>query len=131
MIFADTSGFYALADMNDHNHASAGSVMAALTDDEIVTHSYVLSESVSLLHARFGRDAVKGFRENVLPRVDRVVWIGASIHDVALDALVGSTSKRGPSFVDLVSFEVMRREGIRRAFAFDRDFVRAGFELVR
>lgn len=131
MIFADTSAFYALVDMDDANHGRADSVLATLGDDEIVTHSYVLSQSLSLLQARFGLGSVRDFRVKVLPRIDRVVWIGASVHDAALAALVGSSPKRGVSFVDLVSFEVMRREGIRRAFAFDRDFARAGFELAR
>jgi predicted nucleic acid-binding protein len=39
-------------------------------------------------------------------------------------------SRRQVSLVDLVSFEVMRREGIDTAFAFDRDFERAGFQVV-
>lgn len=34
------------------------------------------------------------------------------------------------SLADAVSFEVMRRDKIRTAFAFDRDFVTAGFELL-
>jgi predicted nucleic acid-binding protein len=37
---------------------------------------------------------------------------------------------RGISFVDRTSFELMRAEGIARAFAFDRDFARQGFETV-
>jgi predicted nucleic acid-binding protein len=32
--------------------------------------------------------------------------------------------------VDRTSFTFMRRRGIRRAFAFDDDFAREGFELV-
>ncbi len=35
------------------------------------------------------------------------------------------------SLVDAVSFEVMRAEGVRSAFAFDRHFEIAGFELLR
>lgn len=35
------------------------------------------------------------------------------------------------SLVDAVSFEVMRRQDVERAFAFDRHFEVAGFELVR
>lgn len=33
-------------------------------------------------------------------------------------------------FVDLVSFEVMRRLGIDEAFAFDDDFAAAGFRVL-
>ncbi len=35
------------------------------------------------------------------------------------------------SLTDAVTFEVMRRERISEAFAFDQDFVTAGFELLR
>ena len=34
------------------------------------------------------------------------------------------------SGVDAVSFEVMRRAGVRAAFAFDDHFARFGFELL-
>ncbi len=35
------------------------------------------------------------------------------------------------SLVDAVSFEVMRREDVTSAFAFDHHFEVAGFELLR
>ena len=35
------------------------------------------------------------------------------------------------SLTDAVSFEVMRREGLRAAFAYDDHFRTAGFELLR
>ncbi len=34
------------------------------------------------------------------------------------------------SFTDCVSFSLMRRHGLNRAFTFDRHFADAGFELV-
>jgi predicted nucleic acid-binding protein len=34
------------------------------------------------------------------------------------------------SLIDLVSFEVMRRSRVTHAFAFDRHFAIAGFELL-
>lgn len=34
------------------------------------------------------------------------------------------------SLTDAVTFELMRRHRIRRAFAFDRDFLTAGYELL-
>jgi len=39
--------------------------------------------------------------------------------------------ERDYSFVDATSFEVMRRERIREAFAFDGDFSAAGFVELR
>jgi predicted nucleic acid-binding protein len=37
--------------------------------------------------------------------------------------------RRTLSLVDCVSFEVMRRTGIRKAFAFDRHFQDYGYEI--
>lgn len=34
------------------------------------------------------------------------------------------------SYVDCVSIAIMRRRGIREAFAFDDDFVKIGFTVV-
>jgi len=34
------------------------------------------------------------------------------------------------SLTDAVSFQLMRREGLTHALAFDQDFVTAGFELL-
>jgi predicted nucleic acid-binding protein len=35
------------------------------------------------------------------------------------------------TLTDALSFEIMRRERVRTAFAYDQDFVTAGFELLR
>lgn len=50
-------------------------------------------------------------------------------HDTAVAALLAALPTK-TSLVDYVSFQVMRDRGIRRAFAFDTDFVNAGFETV-
>jgi len=38
--------------------------------------------------------------------------------------------RRDVSLVDYTTFEVMRREGIRQAFAFDPHFAEAGFACL-
>jgi predicted nucleic acid-binding protein len=38
-----------------------------------------------------------------------------------------AANRRDLSLVDAVSFDVMRRRGISRAFGFDRQFAEAGF----
>jgi len=38
--------------------------------------------------------------------------------------------RRGLSLVDCASFEVMRRTGLRAAFAFDPHFEKFGYELI-
>jgi predicted nucleic acid-binding protein len=69
---------------------------------------------------------VRDLHNRLLPAID-VVWVDEQTHARALSALLAAGRI---SFVDWVSFEVMRLLGIDTAFAFDRDFVRQGFALV-
>lgn len=85
-------------------------------------------EAVALVQARLGLEAVAGLRDELLP-VTEVVWIGEEVYEGAFNTLLGAR-RRSVSLVDWVSFETMRRLGLRRAFAFDRHFAEQGFELV-
>ena len=58
-----------------------------------------------------------------------VEWIDSDLHALGMQALERAR-KRHLSLVDHVSFLVMRRHRIETAFAFDPDFVSAGFRLV-
>lgn len=129
MTFIDTSALYALADARDPNHASARGAFAAelAKGRTIVTHNYVLLETIALLQRRLGLDPALRLAEDAANF--RLEWITRARHDKALDALREAES-RALSLVDHVSFVVMRELGISRAFAFDGDFTGAGFELV-
>jgi predicted nucleic acid-binding protein len=59
-----------------------------------------------------------------------VKWIDRDLHNEAM-AELARTRRRAVSLVDQVSFLVMREGGVQEALAFDQDFVRAGFRLVR
>lgn len=48
----------------------------------------------------------------------------------ALDGWIGRFADQRFSLTDAVTFELMRREKLPRAFAFDADFVTAGFRLM-
>ena len=126
-VFVDTSAFYALLDAADDHHARAREALRELRAREaaLVTSSYVLHETVALLQARLGLDAVRGFHRGLAPLL-RVVWIDESFHELGMASLV--TSGRGVSLTDWTSFEVMRAHGIRHALAFDEDFAAEGFE---
>lgn len=60
-------------------------------------------------------------------------WLDVSadlVHDAVTNWLARFADRRF-SLVDAVSFEVMRRERLSHAFAFDEHFEVAGFELLR
>ncbi|MCU0722568.1 MAG: VapC toxin family PIN domain ribonuclease, partial [Planctomycetes bacterium] len=59
-----------------------------------------------------------------------VEWVSPEDHAAAVSAWLAARRK-DLSLVDCASFEVMRRLGLRRAFAFDRHFEQEGFEKVK
>lgn len=129
--FVDTSAFFALMSLDDDAHDPASRWLdstAADGDELLVTHNYVVSESIALIHRRLGAQAVRTFVDHVLP-VCEVRFIDPLLHDRAIVACLAGL-RTGTSFVDAASFQLMRSDGIRRAFAFDRDFVHQGFETV-
>jgi predicted nucleic acid-binding protein len=130
-VFCDTSGFLALLVKTDAFHARARRAFETLRAREapLLTTSYVLVETYALLGRRFGLDAVRAFRESMEPLLS-VEWIGPDTHAEGLDWLLAQGRAR-LSLVDATSFVVARAAGVEEAFAFDPDFERAGFRLVR
>ena len=128
MIFLDTSAIYAWADAADRNHRIAVQRLQAILDrgEDLLTHNYVLAESMALLQSRLGVSAaVKLARDAALFTVD---WVDEELHAAAVAELERS-GRRQVSLVDHISFLVMRRQETTIAFAFDPDFVASGFTL--
>lgn len=63
-----------------------------------------------------------------MPLLD-FVWVDAELHEAAVTRHLRELRRRS-SLVDHVSFELMRRRGLRTALALDVDFAREGFELT-
>ena len=129
-VFVDTSSLYALLDRTDENHLKAKREWNRILDADytLVASNYILVETLALLQNRIGMEAVRGFQEDVFPLLF-VEFITPKIHRLGTSALL-SSSRRRLSFVDCVSFEVMRETGIRKVFAFDPHFKEQGFEVV-
>jgi predicted nucleic acid-binding protein len=130
MIFLDTSAIYAWADAADANHQTAVRRLQAILDagEDLVTHNYVLLESTALLQTRLGTGAALRLAGDAAAFV--IEWVDADLHTAGVRELRRSR-KRHLSLVDHVSFLVMRRRGLTKAFAFDPDFTAAGFHLVQ
>jgi predicted nucleic acid-binding protein len=129
-VFIDTSAFYALLDRDDENHSRAKRVWTTILSGEntLVTSNYVLVESFALLQARLGIEAVRAFQEDILPLIN-IEFVVSEIHRSGVSVLL-SASRRNLSFVDCVSFEVMRALGIKTILAFDPHFKEQGFNFL-
>lgn len=128
--FVDSSALYAFVDAEDRYHRRAVAAWEDARDrgEVLRTTSYVLLETGALVQARLGTAAVGTLHEDVAPALD-VHWVGPDEHDDAFRE-VSVSGRKAVSIVDRVSFLVMRRTGIARAFTFDPHFADEGFEVV-
>lgn len=127
-VFVDTSALLALLDRADPRHESARSAFLELADDDLVTHGYVVAESLAVTRRRFGVDGVISLLDDVLPVVE-VLPVEPGLHAEA-QARYRASLPSGTSFVDQVSLGVIEREAIDTAFALNSDFVAAGIAVV-
>jgi predicted nucleic acid-binding protein len=128
-LFVDTSALYALMDRDDLNHDHARRFWAELDPNEplLLTHNYVLVETSALVQRRLGIEALQALVDELMLPIS-TLFVERAVHDAAVSAVL-TARMRQLSLVDAVSFEVMRRAGVRTAFAFDEHFTRSGFEL--
>lgn len=128
MIFLDTSAIYALADAGDPNHdlAAARFAQALEVGEALLTHNYILVESLALVRQRLGPGAARHLADDT--RAFEVEWVDEETHEEAVRHLE-QAGRRTVSLVDAVSYVVMRRRGVRIALAFDEGFVAEGFRL--
>jgi uncharacterized protein len=127
-VFVDTSALLTLLDRADARHAAARDSLLGLADDDLVTHGYVVAESLAVARRRFGVDGAIALIDDLLPAID-VLAIDPSLHQAALSRYRSSLPS-GTSFVDQVSLEMISREGIDTAFVLDDDFGAAGIRLI-
>ena len=95
----------------------------------MLCHNYILVETSALVLRRLGMEAVYIFEQDIAP-ILRIIWVTKEIHSAAVSAHL-MADRRTLSLVDCVSFEVMRRAGIRKAFAFDRHFQDYGYDIYQ
>jgi predicted nucleic acid-binding protein len=134
--FVDAWAFVALANDRDQWHDLARSANAELQARRarLVTTNVVVGETLTQLRRTMGHSRAVTFGE-WLQRVMapggefEVVWITAELHRAAWE-LFRRYDDKDFSFVDCLSFAVMRERGIRVAFTGDRHFRQMGFITV-
>ena len=131
-VFVDTSALYALFVPVDTKHRAASATLRELSRERtpLLTTDLVLLESYILVHARMGRAGLLRFRDII----SRTPWLECIAttpeHQAEAWRLIEHRSDKNYSLVDAASFVVMRILGVERAFTFDADFSREGFETL-
>lgn len=125
--FVDTSGFLAVLDADDEHHLNAKKAWMRFIASgvHLTCTNYVLVETFALVQHRLGVEAVRVLQEDILP-IMHIEWVDETTHHRGISALFAA-SRRKLSLVDCVSFEFMRRLGIRNVLACDKHFSEQGF----
>ncbi len=128
-IFVDSSAWIALADKDDSHHKEAASSYPTIFKNHktLVTNNLVIAETYIVLLKELGHKAALEFLERVKasPRITKI-YSNESIEAEAEEVLEKYVDQDF-SYADAVSFVIMKREKIRKAFCFDKHFVTAGF----
>jgi len=127
-VFVDTSALLTLLDRADPRHEAARETFAGLADADLVTHGYVVAESLAVARRLFGVDGAIALLDDMLPVV-RLLPVEPELH-VGVQARYRASLPSGVSFVDRVSFAVIERDQVDAAFTMDQDFEVTGVPLI-
>jgi predicted nucleic acid-binding protein len=128
-IFVDTGAWVALADRDDVHHSKAASIYPTLlkTQKRLMTSNLVIAESYILILNELGHQAAIRYLEGIKtsPRILKI-YSNEDLESEAEELLI-KYSDQDFSYADAVSFAIMKREKIKKAFSFDSHFRTAGF----
>jgi predicted nucleic acid-binding protein len=127
-VFLDTVGLLAVWDKSDQWHPAAQACFAELLAGraDLVTSSFVLLECGNAAARRPYRSAVSRLCQQLETGHRLIV---PTLQDWQAAWLAYDNDKTdGAGIVDHVSFSIMRRLGVAKAFTNDRHFRVAGFE---
>jgi predicted nucleic acid-binding protein len=128
-IFVDTSAWIALVDKDDSHHKEAASSYPSLLKNHrnLITSNFVIAETYIINLNELGHKLAIDFLEKLKasPRILKIY----SNEDIEAEAepILVKYSDQDFSYTDAVSFVIMKRQKIRKAFSFDKHFVIAGF----
>jgi predicted nucleic acid-binding protein len=129
MIFVDTGAFYAANVPQDPDHDAARAFLSG-NREPLLTTDYVIAELLTLFRARSQkrRSIVVG-RHLLEQEACTIEWISK---DDVMEAwrIYQRYHDKAWSFVDCVSYAVIERMGISKAFAFDDHFRQFGHVTV-
>jgi uncharacterized protein len=128
-VFIDSSAWIALADRDDSHHKAAAAAYPIILKNykALVTSNLVIAETYIVLRNELGLQVALEFIERIKasPRILKIY----SNEDVETEAeqILSKYLDQDFSYTDAVSFVIMKRQGIKKAFCFDKHFAIAGF----
>ena len=120
---------WALLDGDDLNRTAALDESKEFSESgtKLFTSVYVRLESCSLIQRRLGVAALCDYRDGFLPLM-KIISVGEQGFELAFEKWRLARRKQ-LSLIDITSFDCLNRQGIFRAYSFDKHFAEQGFQL--
>jgi predicted nucleic acid-binding protein len=123
-IFVDTGAWYALSDESDQFHKKATANVRKLAADgsTLITTNLVIHETFMLLARRISRKAAITFLDEIYHADNVQIFHSDRTIEKEAYVTIRKYTDQDFSVADSVSFVIMKREGLKRAFRFDKHF---------
>lgn len=130
--FVDSAAFFALLNEYDRHHQEARQILERIADEHIglLTTNFIVAETHALILSRHSQRAATEFLRDMSETNIPVLRAQANDEERAREIIFRYDDKRF-SLTDAISFAVMERLGMQRAFTFDRNFNQYGFEVLQ
>ena len=131
-IFVDSSAWIALADGDDLHHKEAASNYPSIfkSHKTLVTSNLVIAETYIVLLRELGHKAAIQFLEGIKasPRILKIY--SNENFETEAEGIFAKFRDQDFSYADAVSFVIMKRQKMSKAFCFDKHFLAAGFNNI-
>ena len=130
-VFLDSSAYLALLDRDDQHHDDAVQVLRWLAHEQTLqfTTNVILIEAHALVLSRLGIQQGQAFLRDMEKSATTMVRVRAA-DEVRAMQIIYQYDDKDFSMTDAISFAVMERLHITRAFTFDRHFAQYGFTAL-
>lgn len=130
-VFVDSSAFLALLDRRDQHHVEAIHLLRALAEQRVrqFTSNVIVMESHALILSSGGIKAGQTFLRSTEASNTTIIRVRAADEQRARE-IIYQYDDKDFSLVDAISFGIMERLRITRAFTFDGHFAQNGFTVL-
>ncbi len=133
LMFADTSAWIMLINKSEADHQAAVEIYGKMSKATFVTSNLVIGETYTWLRKKVSYDKALEFlnaidQKNELGQI-QIIYSEPVLEEQAVQ-LLEKYRDHDFSYADAVSFSIMRNMGVKQAFAYDRHFLTAGFDIV-
>ncbi|MEK7540103.1 MAG: PIN domain-containing protein [Patescibacteria group bacterium] len=132
IIFVDASAFISSLVSNQSHHVKAKQIASKLEEQGaiLITSSMIIGEVLTVLNMRDGKELTLDFGERIRNNDLEIVHPSPDHFETAWNIFKREKNKN-VSFVDCMSFALIKTFKIQTAFSFDKQFLHRGFEVLR